>query len=80
VGLFGSRYSSLQASHGLDKSGVGTRQVRYPPLEADAGFWKPLISLDLEKGFWMVKHLGLSLNIFGASLLIVRLSYDSNKI
>jgi hypothetical protein len=30
--------------------------------------------------FWIDKHLDLSPNFFGASLLIVQLSYDSNKI
>jgi hypothetical protein len=59
-----------------------TGQVRYPPLER---FWKPMISLDksgetLENSFWMVKHIDLSPNFFDASLLIVQLSYDSNKI
>jgi hypothetical protein len=34
----------------------------------------------LKKGFWMVKHLDLSPNFFDASLLIVWLFYDSNKI
>jgi hypothetical protein len=69
----------------LDKSFGGTRLVWYLPLESGESFWKLVISLDksgknLEKGFWMVKHLILSPNFFDVSLLIVRLSYDLNKI
>jgi hypothetical protein len=64
---------------GPDKS--GTRL--WKPVKR---FWKLVISQGksgetLEKGFWMVKHLlDLSPNIFDASLLIVWLFCDSNKI
>jgi hypothetical protein len=34
VGLSRSRYKSLEADHEPDKSGGGTKQVRYPPLKA----------------------------------------------
>jgi hypothetical protein len=47
--------------------------------------WKPVDSPDMfsetwKLDFWIVKHLGLSPNFFHVSLLIARLSYDSNKI
>jgi hypothetical protein len=62
------------------------------PDKSDGGFWSPVKSLwnpmnspdkfdEARKWkIWSDKHLDLSPNFFNASLLIVRLSYDSNKI
>jgi hypothetical protein len=68
----------LDKSGSPDKSSGEMGQVRYPPLEVDISSDKS--GENLEKDFWMVKHIDLSPNFFDASLLIVRFSYDSNKI
>jgi hypothetical protein len=68
----------LEADLRLDKSGGALCSPVWT-------LWKPVDSLDMSDetwklDFWMVKHLGLSPNFFDVSLLIVQLSYDSNKI
>jgi hypothetical protein len=54
----------------------------WSPVQA---LWKPVDSSDKSgetwnEEFWKIRHLDLSPNFFYASLLIVRLFYDSNKI
>jgi hypothetical protein len=68
----------VEASLRPDKSGGAL----WSPVQT---LWKPVDSSDKsgetwKLDFWMVKHLGISPNFFDVSLLIVRLSYDSNKI
>jgi hypothetical protein len=72
VKAFGSQFSDQTSLMGLSRVRSKVSRIRWIHQTS------PVILKKI--CFWKVKHLDLSPNYFDASLLIVRLSYDSSKI